>query len=64
MKTYKIHEKYKGFSIYKKDCIYEKDFFGFKMGSDKKYEFRTKNYKTLKSVKTSIDKYIVNNQIS
>lgn len=63
METFKLYKIYKNFSIYKKGTTKEKFFFGFKLDSKKKkYEFRTKDYKTLKSVEKSIDNYLFNIQ--
>ena len=61
MTTFKFHIKYKDFFIFKNNDTLSNQFFGFKFTEDKKsYKFRTKNYKTLKSVKKEIDLYLKN----
>ncbi len=59
--SFKHYKDYKGFKIFSRNNGITKDFFAFKLTENKKvYEFRTKDYKTLKSLENSIDKYLDN----
>lgn len=63
METFKKYKEYKDFIIFMKNDKTSKEFFGFKLKEDRKnYEFRTKNYKTLESVKKKIDLYLNTNE--
>ena len=59
MEAFKKYKKYKDFFIFMKEDKALKEFFGFKFKEDKKsYEFRTRNYKTLRSVEKAINLYL------